>query len=287
MRRIKGFTLIELLVVIAIIALLMGILLPALGRARAIARRIVCANHLKTLMTASFIYSQSYDGWFVPLVYVTFKQTEGGSQMTVTNWLQNMAYRRIIAIDEAGTGRKGESDDLRNSANNMPVSYLCPDDLISKDAANAVQNVLCSYAYNATEFLVRYGWFNDITNWTTKPIAGHMAQSIKRPAEKLAFTDGIDWWCTWEGANYEEGWDKLHQANIQDYRTKIDPEVYGPVIYRHNPEGANVSFYDGHVSYMGKKEIYIKSDYCKHPRMWVVNCGLFITKGHRSDCGCP
>jgi prepilin-type N-terminal cleavage/methylation domain-containing protein len=51
-----GFTLVELLVVIAIIALLMAILLPALGRAREMGKRGVCMNQLKQLAIAWYLY---------------------------------------------------------------------------------------------------------------------------------------------------------------------------------------------------------------------------------------
>ncbi len=49
----------------------MAVLLPALSKARDLAKRIVCANHLKTLMTANLIYSQSCDGNFVPINYAS------------------------------------------------------------------------------------------------------------------------------------------------------------------------------------------------------------------------
>jgi prepilin-type N-terminal cleavage/methylation domain-containing protein len=53
----RGFTLVELLVVIAVIALLMAILLPALGRAREQGKRIVCMANLKQLALGWIAYA--------------------------------------------------------------------------------------------------------------------------------------------------------------------------------------------------------------------------------------
>jgi prepilin-type N-terminal cleavage/methylation domain-containing protein len=57
----KGFTLIELLVVIAIIALLMGILMPALNKARQLAIQLVCGTNLKGLSSAMLVYASYCD----------------------------------------------------------------------------------------------------------------------------------------------------------------------------------------------------------------------------------
>ena len=56
----KGFTLVELLVVIAIIALLMGILMPALARVRQLAFRMICGTNLSGIGKAMLLYSNDY-----------------------------------------------------------------------------------------------------------------------------------------------------------------------------------------------------------------------------------
>ena len=58
----NGFTLIELLVVVAIIAVLVAILLPALGRARELAKRSACLSNQRQLLIGVRMYADSYSG---------------------------------------------------------------------------------------------------------------------------------------------------------------------------------------------------------------------------------
>jgi len=127
MRKKKGFTLVELLVVIAIIALLMGILMPALARVRQIAFRMVCGTNLSGIGKAMLIYSNDYEDEF---------PRAGGRSSTwggrIPDWLANNRFAAYGVNPGDGSGGVGTVSSsfylLVKYADVTPKSFVCKSD---------------------------------------------------------------------------------------------------------------------------------------------------------------
>ena len=115
--RRQGFTLIELLVVMVIIALLVGLLLPALGRAREEARKTQCRSNLRQIGLAYQMYMNDNHGW-TPAVYSSGigGHTSGGSASS------DDGRRHLMN----GTSMDKMLGNLRGCARVIPQLYLTP-----------------------------------------------------------------------------------------------------------------------------------------------------------------
>ena len=80
-KRNNAFTLIELLVVVAIIALLMGILMPVLRKARDAGRQTVCLSNVRSLTIAWSMYSDENDNRLINANAVRIQQSAPGKDV--------------------------------------------------------------------------------------------------------------------------------------------------------------------------------------------------------------
>ena len=245
MKKNKFFTLIELLVVIAIIAILAGILMPALSQARERARTSTCVNNLKNIAAATQQYADNNGGRAKSCS--SSEKTHGTTVKNSSLRMLGPAWKAIYQytlLPYIG-GKYYENSDAANVAD-IDKNSLCPsgrrdgtENFTTSADSNQPNN---SYSFNT--YLTSYDDYLDTS--TEKKNARYTTFAlVKKPSERGLVMDASLYHNTLSST---PGTAKAANSRI------FGIYLFDIIALRHN-DGANAAFVDGHVKHLKSGDV--------------------------------
>jgi prepilin-type N-terminal cleavage/methylation domain-containing protein len=163
MRRRSAFTLIELLVVIAIIAILIGLLLPAVQKVREAAARTTCANNLKQLSLACHNYAGTNGDFLPPINTVVNPSITPPSGTAIGQISGSVMYSLLPYVEQENLQKQHQQTGYLTTPNTAQVvkMFICPSDITAGTGVGPSGWAGTSYAANAILFGKGAYWMSE------------------------------------------------------------------------------------------------------------------------------